>query len=371
MSPQQTSSVFRMATSQVGHPPLDRTNHSPPKATSLPPVPAQAGASRWPSDLPRLPNPPVSPALPQSPRSHSPTRTPLTQNMLPRRKQSLRNPVAATVHQSRIRPPSIDDTPPRSLRRTPSPDAARFSVSHESTSRPNIRTNNVEPTSPGGRDSASTVTPGSASSLFSLSQFPQPPTQIPSSPVKGVFPPRSPRPNGSMAAAQQQSRQPRVPSPSQRQHSTRPPIPKISFPANADSESENEFPVIVISGSSGAPAAPKIAINGMNAEGPQVPSISIGAVDDTPQISVSGPSSRSTAALPPPPAIVGKGGLVCGGCGGPIIGRIVSAMGARWHPGCFRCCICDELLENLSSYEHKGRPFCHFDYHEVSYSVVQ
>ncbi|KAI0792352.1 hypothetical protein C8Q75DRAFT_714347 [Abortiporus biennis] len=64
------------------------------------------------------------------------------------------------------------------------------------------------------------------------------------------------------------------------------------------------------------------------------------------------------------PAIKGRGGLVCGGCGGAIIGRIVSAMGARWHPGCFRCCVCDELLENLSSYEHEGRPYCHLDYHE-------
>ncbi|KAL6306345.1 hypothetical protein BKA93DRAFT_698785, partial [Sparassis latifolia] len=58
------------------------------------------------------------------------------------------------------------------------------------------------------------------------------------------------------------------------------------------------------------------------------------------------------------------GSLACGGCGGAIVGRTVSAMGARWHPGCFRCCICDALLENLSSYEHDGRAYCHLDYHE-------
>jgi len=67
--------------------------------------------------------------------------------------------------------------------------------------------------------------------------------------------------------------------------------------------------------------------------------------------------------LPPPP-VRRTGGLSCGGCGGPIIGRIVSAIGERWHPECFRCTICNELLEHVSSYEHDGRPYCHLDYHE-------
>lgn len=60
-----------------------------------------------------------------------------------------------------------------------------------------------------------------------------------------------------------------------------------------------------------------------------------------------------------------RGGLICGGCDGPIIGRIVSAMGARWHPQCFRCTVCNELLEHVSSYEHDEKPYCHLDYHEV------
>lgn len=59
------------------------------------------------------------------------------------------------------------------------------------------------------------------------------------------------------------------------------------------------------------------------------------------------------------------GGLVCGGCHKSIIGRIVSAMGLRWHPQCFKCCTCGELLEHVSSYEHDGKPYCHLDYHEV------
>ena len=63
------------------------------------------------------------------------------------------------------------------------------------------------------------------------------------------------------------------------------------------------------------------------------------------------------------------GGLICGGCNGSIIGRIVSAMGSRWHPSCFRCTVCDELLEHVSSYEHEGQPYCHLDYHEVRSSL--
>jgi hypothetical protein len=34
--------------------------------------------------------------------------------------------------------------------------------------------------------------------------------------------------------------------------------------------------------------------------------------------------------------VVRKGGLICGGCGNGIVGRIVSAIGVRWHPGCFQ-----------------------------------
>ncbi|KIJ32176.1 hypothetical protein M422DRAFT_35973 [Sphaerobolus stellatus SS14] len=59
-----------------------------------------------------------------------------------------------------------------------------------------------------------------------------------------------------------------------------------------------------------------------------------------------------------------KGGFMCYGCGRGIVGRIVSAMGGRWHPACFRCCECGELLEHVSSYEHEGQPYCHLDYHE-------
>jgi hypothetical protein len=75
-------------------------------------------------------------------------------------------------------------------------------------------------------------------------------------------------------------------------------------------------------------------------------------------------SSQSHMVHQRPPG--GGGGLICGGCGGPIVGRIVSAMGSRYHPACFKCTVCNALLEHVSSYEHEGQPYCHLDYHEVS-----
>ena len=145
-----------------------------------------------------------------------------------------------------------------------------------------------------------------------------------------------------------------------------------------------DIPVISVSDNSGngtitpsisvsAPAAPSISVSSSD-----LPSISF----SPPQISISDPTSDtqsprgsfgskhtqvqetqgSKRTLPPLPQ---RTGLFCGGCGGSIVGRIVSAMGTRWHPGCFRCTICNELLEHVSSYEHGGKPYCHLDYHEV------
>lgn len=71
-----------------------------------------------------------------------------------------------------------------------------------------------------------------------------------------------------------------------------------------------------------------------------------------------------------PPVPQRSNGLFCGGCGGSIAGRIVSAMGLRWHPGCFRCTVCNELLEHVSSYEREGKPYCHLDYHEVRITSI-
>ncbi|KAH9973795.1 hypothetical protein BGW80DRAFT_1306417 [Lactifluus volemus] len=76
------------------------------------------------------------------------------------------------------------------------------------------------------------------------------------------------------------------------------------------------------------------------------------------------PATGGGRIFPPASSARRGGGLACGGCGGPIVGRIVSAMGVRWHPGCFRCSDCNDLLEYVSSYERDGKPYCHFDYHE-------
>ncbi|WVW79682.1 hypothetical protein I302_101652 [Kwoniella bestiolae CBS 10118] len=56
--------------------------------------------------------------------------------------------------------------------------------------------------------------------------------------------------------------------------------------------------------------------------------------------------------------------FLCSGCGQAIIGRIVNAMNQRWHPQCFMCAECGELLEHVSSYEWEGKAYCHLDFHD-------
>lgn len=156
---------------------------------------------------------------------------------------------------------------------------------------------------------------------------------------------------------------------------------QVSFPASADSDSDGEsvapsVPTISIN-VSGADdddmGGPVINISGADDDAPGLPSISIAGADDdssVPSISIGGssegPRRTKVNSRSPLERVIRKGpGLTCGGCGGAIVGRTVYAMGAKWHPGCFRCCVCDELLENLSSYEHEGRAYCNLDYHEV------
>ncbi|WWC68935.1 uncharacterized protein I206_102871 [Kwoniella pini CBS 10737] len=56
--------------------------------------------------------------------------------------------------------------------------------------------------------------------------------------------------------------------------------------------------------------------------------------------------------------------IICSGCNNAIIGRIVNAMNQRWHPQCFGCAECGELLEHVSSYEWEGKAYCHLDFHD-------
>ncbi|KAG8868559.1 hypothetical protein FRC20_003165 [Serendipita sp. 405] len=74
---------------------------------------------------------------------------------------------------------------------------------------------------------------------------------------------------------------------------------------------------------------------------------------------------RQLAKTRPLPPKIKKKSARCGKCDKIIMGRIVSAMDARWHPECFRCTVCETFLEHVSSYEHDDRPYCHLDYHEL------
>lgn len=185
-----------------------------------------------------------------------------------------------------------------------------------------------------------------------------------------------------------------------------PPRVAISTPPKA-AVTGSTPPRIAVSGSSpprkSSPSTPQISVSlpsmpQISVSSPSIPQISICATNSSPKQpnsrNTSAPSQESKRALPPPSGqngVKGAGaqnngfngqsggkisgvlsgmrgnGLSCGGCGGPIIGRIVSAMGHRWHPGCFRCSVCNELLEHVSSYEHEGKAYCHLDYHEVCF----
>lgn len=161
-------------------------------------------------------------------------------------------------------------------------------------------------------------------------------------------------------------------------NSAPPSIPMINIDSGP-SGSNNSGPQINVSGPQ-INVEPAASRQGSRKEAPRVqvyeiPGVSVSGpeYDDGPNVKVSGPDDgprfRGQQQRPQSQSQFGgspsrRGGLICGGCNGPIIGRIVSAMGSRWHPQCFRCTVCEELLEHVSSYEHDGRPYCHLDYHE-------
>lgn len=74
--------------------------------------------------------------------------------------------------------------------------------------------------------------------------------------------------------------------------------------------------------------------------------------------------ARQAAAEPASASSVGSGAS-CATCQKWIGGRVVHAMNLTFHPDCFVCCHCSEQLEHVAFYEHEGRPYCHFDYHEL------
>nr|CAD7440972.1 unnamed protein product [Timema bartmani]CAD7462932.1 unnamed protein product [Timema tahoe] len=49
----------------------------------------------------------------------------------------------------------------------------------------------------------------------------------------------------------------------------------------------------------------------------------------------------------------------CGKCGEFVIGRVIKAMNANWHPNCFRCEECNKELADLGFIRNQGRALCH------------
>jgi hypothetical protein len=75
------------------------------------------------------------------------------------------------------------------------------------------------------------------------------------------------------------------------------------------------------------------------------------------------PPRKPSSALPTTQSLAND--MVCAGCQLPINGKILSALERRWHPDCFTCAYCRESLEHVAFFDYEGKPYCHFDYHEV------
>ncbi|KAF7236012.1 Leupaxin [Varanus komodoensis] len=58
-------------------------------------------------------------------------------------------------------------------------------------------------------------------------------------------------------------------------------------------------------------------------------------------------------------------GTVCQGCGKPIVGRCVSAMGYKFHPEHFVCAFCLTQLHNGIFQEQNGKTYCHSCFHKL------
>ncbi|WWD16796.1 hypothetical protein CI109_101228 [Kwoniella shandongensis] len=130
------------------------------------------------------------------------------------------------------------------------------------------------------------------------------------------------------------------------------PVISVSSSDTADEDSTGEISFTVPSINIGEPSVSQTKIN------VAIPTPSIALPGPAPPARAGAESSRPTRAEHTGSAIV------CSGCDNPIIGRIVNAMNQRWHPQCFMCAQCGELLEHVSSYEWEGKAYCHLDYHD-------
>jgi len=49
----------------------------------------------------------------------------------------------------------------------------------------------------------------------------------------------------------------------------------------------------------------------------------------------------------------------CGKCGEFVIGRVIKAMSASWHPACFCCAVCNKELADRGFVRNRNRALCH------------
>ncbi|XP_028332025.1 transforming growth factor beta-1-induced transcript 1 protein-like isoform X1 [Gouania willdenowi] len=61
----------------------------------------------------------------------------------------------------------------------------------------------------------------------------------------------------------------------------------------------------------------------------------------------------------------------CHGCSQPILENYISALNSLWHPQCFVCRECYMPFVNGSFFEHEGKPLCEAHYHQSRGSVCQ
>ncbi|KIP12138.1 hypothetical protein PHLGIDRAFT_124316 [Phlebiopsis gigantea 11061_1 CR5-6] len=342
-APSGQSSPTRSQPSQAPPPPPQSSVVSPTRSRFLPQT-----RSRDTSPSQSTPQAPLGSLPPNDPSS--PTR-PRFPPQAPPRDPALPAPQAQRIF------PSLDDAPPPSLRRSPSPmRASTLPPLPSANILPTIRTQNVASRSGSTTMSPpSSVTPSSPSSAFSLSAFPAPPQMIPQWKNNGAtfgsssgsgFRSASPtRRNVPVIAEPQQEKWNASPSMSvsRPEHRHEPRIPKISFPVMDDDDGDTvQIPVINIDGSD--VSIPQISFSDEGAPPPA--------------------TRRLNNPVHPLPTVRNKGGLFCGGCSKAILGRSINTMGANWHPGCFRCASCDQLLENLAMFEHEHRLYCSLCYYE-------
>ncbi|XP_062234596.1 transforming growth factor beta-1-induced transcript 1 protein-like isoform X1 [Platichthys flesus] len=61
----------------------------------------------------------------------------------------------------------------------------------------------------------------------------------------------------------------------------------------------------------------------------------------------------------------------CQGCTQPIMENYISALNSLWHPQCFVCRECYTPFVNGSFFEHEGKPLCEAHYHQSRGSMCQ